>query len=168
MSAGTFFGALIAGDLADWFGRRWTIISGCGIFIIGCVLQVASTDGLGLVSQPLLLSVSSIVAGHKNLQKRDRRLHVTRLSLVDWSLVLVWDSSRRSSFFTCPKSLLEKSEVLSSLATNSASLSVSCWHHVFVTPPRTETTPDRTEFPLPFNSSGRESPLAIVLQKKGR
>lgn len=50
LSAGTFFGALIAGDLADYIGRRWTIISGCGVFIIGCVLQTASSDGLGLVS----------------------------------------------------------------------------------------------------------------------
>ena len=50
LSAGTFFGALIAGDLADWIGRRWTIISGCAIFCVGNVLQTASSDGLGLVS----------------------------------------------------------------------------------------------------------------------
>ncbi|KAJ5566748.1 hypothetical protein N7535_006054 [Penicillium sp. DV-2018c] len=48
LSAGTFFGALIAGDLADWFGRRTTIISGCLIFIIGVVLQTAA-NGLGLL-----------------------------------------------------------------------------------------------------------------------
>ncbi|CAG8949160.1 hypothetical protein HYFRA_00004782 [Hymenoscyphus fraxineus] len=48
LSCGTFFGALIAGDLADWFGRRTTIIIGCGIFIIGVILQTAST-GLGLL-----------------------------------------------------------------------------------------------------------------------
>ncbi|TVY37591.1 putative glucose transporter [Lachnellula subtilissima] len=48
LSAGTFFGALIAGDLADWFGRRTTIIMGCAIFIVGVVLQTAST-GLGLL-----------------------------------------------------------------------------------------------------------------------
>lgn len=48
LSAGTFFGALIAGDLADWFGRRTTIISGCGVFIVGVILQTAST-GLGLI-----------------------------------------------------------------------------------------------------------------------
>ena len=50
LSAGTFFGALIAGDLADWIGRRWTIISGCAIFTVGNILQTASSDGLGLVS----------------------------------------------------------------------------------------------------------------------
>lgn len=48
LSAGTFFGALIAGDLSDWFGRRTTIIMGCVIFIIGVILQTAST-GLGLL-----------------------------------------------------------------------------------------------------------------------
>jgi len=48
LSAGTFFGALIAGDLADWIGRRTTIIVGCLIFIIGVILQTAST-ALGLL-----------------------------------------------------------------------------------------------------------------------
>jgi MFS family permease len=43
LSAGTFFGALVAGDLADWFGRRTTIIAGCGIFTIGIILQTAAT-----------------------------------------------------------------------------------------------------------------------------
>jgi sugar porter (SP) family MFS transporter len=48
LSAGTFFGALIAGDLADWFGRRTTIIIGCIVFIVGVILQTASS-GLGLL-----------------------------------------------------------------------------------------------------------------------
>ena len=48
LSCGTFFGALIAGDLADAIGRRSTIIAGCGIFTVGCILEVAST-GLGLM-----------------------------------------------------------------------------------------------------------------------
>ena len=49
LSAGTFFGALIAGDIADYFGRRITIVSGCIIFIVGVVLQAASYSGLGLI-----------------------------------------------------------------------------------------------------------------------
>ncbi|KAK9479222.1 general substrate transporter [Lipomyces japonicus] len=48
LSAGTFFGSIIAGDLADWYGRRVTIILGCIVFIIGVVLQIASA-GLGLL-----------------------------------------------------------------------------------------------------------------------
>ncbi len=48
LSAGTFFGAIIAGDLADYFGRRTTDIAGCGVFIVGVILQTA-TQGLGLM-----------------------------------------------------------------------------------------------------------------------
>ena len=39
LSCGTFFGALIAGDLADIIGRKWTIILGCLIYIIGMYLK---------------------------------------------------------------------------------------------------------------------------------
>lgn len=35
LSAGTFVGSLMAGDFADFIGRRPTIIAGCVIFIIG-------------------------------------------------------------------------------------------------------------------------------------
>jgi SP family sugar:H+ symporter-like MFS transporter len=52
----TFFGALIAGDVADMIGRRGTVIGGCGIFIIGVILQVASS------TIPLLV-VGRLVAG---------------------------------------------------------------------------------------------------------
>lgn len=36
------------GDLADYFGRRITIIAGCLVFCVGAILQTAST-GLGLM-----------------------------------------------------------------------------------------------------------------------
>lgn len=42
------FGALIAGDFADWVGRRPTIILGCLIFCVGVALQTAVT-GLGMI-----------------------------------------------------------------------------------------------------------------------
>jgi MFS family permease len=48
LSAGTFFGAIMAGDIADFIGRRVTIILGCFIFVIGGILQTAST-GLGVM-----------------------------------------------------------------------------------------------------------------------
>jgi MFS family permease len=54
-SAGTFFGVIIAGDLADYFGRRITIISGCLIFTVSCIFQVAS-NGLGLIVARRLIS----------------------------------------------------------------------------------------------------------------
>ena len=48
LSLGTFLGALIAGDCADYTGRRTTIILGCFIFTVGGILETAST-GLGVM-----------------------------------------------------------------------------------------------------------------------
>jgi len=73
LSCGTFFGALIAGDLADHIGRRTTIIAGCFVFIVGVILQTASTAlgllvagrliagfGVGFVSAIIILYMSEI------------------------------------------------------------------------------------------------------------
>ncbi|KAF9287297.1 hypothetical protein BGZ68_002009 [Mortierella alpina] len=73
LSAGTFCGALIAGDLADFFGRRFTIILGCAVFIVGVILQTASAGltllvigrlvaglGVGFVSAIIILYMSEI------------------------------------------------------------------------------------------------------------
>ena len=73
LSAGTFFGAIIAGDLADFIGRRTTVIAGCGVFIVGVVLQTASESlgllvagrlvagfGVGFVSAIIILYMSEI------------------------------------------------------------------------------------------------------------
>lgn len=52
LSCGTFFGALLSGDLSDWYGRKWIVILGCLIYMIGCVLQmipgVGGIDTLGV------------------------------------------------------------------------------------------------------------------------
>lgn len=73
LSAGTFIGALAAGDVADYIGRRTTIIVGCMIFSVGVVLQVAATAydllvagrliaglGVGFVSAIIILYMSEI------------------------------------------------------------------------------------------------------------
>jgi hypothetical protein len=73
LSAGTFFGAIMAGDLADWFGRRTTVILGCIVYGIGCILQTASSSlgllvagrliagfGVGFVSAIIILYMSEI------------------------------------------------------------------------------------------------------------
>lgn len=57
LSCGTFFGALLAGDVADFIGRRPTIIAGCGIFSVGGILEIAST------SQQALFVLGRLVAG---------------------------------------------------------------------------------------------------------
>lgn len=73
LSAGTFFGAIMAGDLADFFGRRTTIILGCGVFCAGVIMEVAATAyglliagrliagfGVGYVSAIIILYMSEI------------------------------------------------------------------------------------------------------------
>ena len=73
LSCGTFFGAIIAGDVADRIGRRWTIISGCLTFTVGCILETASTTlavmvvgrliagaGVGFISAIIILYMSEI------------------------------------------------------------------------------------------------------------
>ena len=73
LSCGTFFGAIIAGDVADFIGRRITIITGCAIFTIGCILETASTGlavmvvgrliagaGVGFISAIVILYMSEI------------------------------------------------------------------------------------------------------------
>ncbi|RYP47493.1 hypothetical protein DL768_006465 [Monosporascus sp. mg162] len=74
LSCGTFFGALIGGDIADFIGRRPTIISGCLVFCVGCVLQISSTNqevlfvfgrliagvGVGFISAVVILYMSEI------------------------------------------------------------------------------------------------------------
>lgn len=50
LSCGTFFGAVIAGDVADWIGRKWTVIFGCLIYIIGVVIQMITGEGDALAA----------------------------------------------------------------------------------------------------------------------
>lgn len=59
LSCGTFFGALIAGDLADYMGRKWTVILGCGIYMIGVVIQMITGEGDALSA----IVVGRLVAG---------------------------------------------------------------------------------------------------------
>ncbi|KAK3346984.1 general substrate transporter [Lasiosphaeria hispida] len=48
LSCGTFFGALIAGDVADFIGRKWTVIMGCAIYMLGVVIQMLTGIGAPL------------------------------------------------------------------------------------------------------------------------
>jgi len=73
LSAGTFFGAIASGYVADLIGRRTTIIVGCFIYMFGVILQVASVHipllcagrffaglGVGFVSAINILYMSEI------------------------------------------------------------------------------------------------------------
>lgn len=79
LSAGTFFGAIIAGDVAEFIGRKWTVIIGCLIYVLGVCVQVATTPngsalgtmtagrfiaglGVGFESAIVILYMSEIVS----------------------------------------------------------------------------------------------------------
>jgi MFS family permease len=52
LSCGTFFGAIISGDLADMMGRKWTVIMGCCIYGFGVIIQMltgSTADYLGTI-----------------------------------------------------------------------------------------------------------------------
>lgn len=59
LSAGTFFGAIIAGDVSDRIGRKWTVILGCLIYMVGVVIQMLT----GLGDALAVISVGRVVAG---------------------------------------------------------------------------------------------------------
>ncbi|KAL9079211.1 MAG: hypothetical protein Q9157_001880 [Trypethelium eluteriae] len=73
LSAGTFFGSLLGGEISDYIGRRLTVILGCLFYMVGVVLQTASTNvgllvagriiaglGVGVVSTNIILYMSEI------------------------------------------------------------------------------------------------------------
>ena len=142
LSCGTFFGAIIAGDIADFIGRRPTIIGGCLIFIVGCILEVAST-GLGIMVAGRLIAglgvgfISAVVVLY---------MSVCHSTLMRPTLEESDISNRRS--------LPRRSAVLWSPATNSASQSEFSSPIVSSTRPKTAMTQAPTAFPLASNSSG--------------
>lgn len=56
LSAGTFFGALLGGPVADRLGRKFGIIASCLVFCVGVAMQTAAT-------QWALFIVGRVVAG---------------------------------------------------------------------------------------------------------
>lgn len=136
LSCGTFFGAIIAGDCADFIGRRMTIITGCGVFTVGCILETAST-GLGV------MVAGRLIAG----------LGVGFISAI---VILYMSVSQTVSHYAVndqlSNSILRKSPprlfvARSSRDTNFVSPSVSCLPTASCTPLRTVTTRAHTESP---------------------
>lgn len=60
LSAGTFFGAIIAGDVSERIGRKWTVIMGCMIYMIGVVIQMITGVGGDALA---IIVVGRIIAG---------------------------------------------------------------------------------------------------------
>ncbi|KAJ5702798.1 Major facilitator-type transporter ecdD [Penicillium malachiteum] len=92
LSAGTFFGALLGGAVAERIGRRLTIMISCLLFAIGVAVQVAATTvaslvagrvvaglGVGAVSATVILYVSEIAP---------RRVRGLLVSVYQWAITL--------------------------------------------------------------------------------
>ena len=47
LQGGAFFGALGGGPIEERIGRKYALMVGCVIFIIGGIVQVAVTSGIG-------------------------------------------------------------------------------------------------------------------------
>lgn len=56
---GSFFGAVAAFDLGERLGRKWTILLGSSIMVVGCILQVSAFS-------PAQMIVARIIAGIGN------------------------------------------------------------------------------------------------------
>jgi len=59
LSLGTFIGAIAGGDLADFIGRKWTVIIGCIIYAVGVVIQMITGHGDSLAT----IVVGRVIAG---------------------------------------------------------------------------------------------------------
>ncbi|KAH8652119.1 general substrate transporter [Xylariales sp. PMI_506] len=59
LSCGTFLGCIIAGDIADRIGRKWTVIAGCFIYMVGVIIQMITGDGNALTT----IVIGRLIAG---------------------------------------------------------------------------------------------------------
>lgn len=115
LSAGTFFGALIGGDCAEVIGRKWTVIMGCGIYMIGVVVQMITGNGHGLGVIVAGRLIAGIGVGFESA------IVILYMS----EIVSNFRSSRLLMATNWRCSAPRKSEALLFLDTNSVSLSVS-------------------------------------------
>lgn len=151
LSLGTFLGALMAGDCADFTGRRTTIIVGCGIFTVGCILETAST-GLGVMVAGRVICglgvgfISAIVILYMSVSDKPSTCLATECVLT---------AARKSPQRKFVEPLCQD--------TSSVSRLEFCWPTASYTLPKTASTPDPTAFPSPCNFCG-PSFLQRVLQ----
>ncbi|KAL1970729.1 hypothetical protein VTN77DRAFT_4373 [Rasamsonia byssochlamydoides] len=92
LSAGTFVGALIGGEVSERIGRRTTIMASCLFYAIGVAVQTASVNvgtlvagrviaglGVGGVSATVILYVSEI---------SPRKVRGTLVSIYQWAITI--------------------------------------------------------------------------------
>lgn len=140
LSCGTFFGALIAGDVSDWIGRKWTVIIGCLIYMVGVVIQMLT--GIGAPLGPIVAGrlIAGVGVGFESA------IVILYMSEIVGSLLLANECSGTSAN-TTSQSAPRRFAVLSLLATSSASPSVCCSPLASSMEPRAALTPAPTASP---------------------
>jgi MFS family permease len=148
LSAGTFFGAIIAGDVAERIGRKWTVVAGCFIYIIGVVVQMITgpeVDALGAIVAGRLIAGLGV-----GFESAIVILYMSEIVSYSMPALQINRINPNNPSFSAPRKFV----VLSSLVTSSVSPSVSSWLPVSSTRPKAAKIPDLTVSQLRFNSPG--------------
>lgn len=151
LSAGTFVGALIAGDVSDRIGRKWSVITGCFIYLIGVIIQMVTgpeVDALGTIVAGRL--IAGLGVGFESA-----------IVILYMSEIVSFSANVSNKFILILSSAQRESVVPSLLVTSSASPSAFSLPLASSTLPRTATTPVLTESQLPSNSLGVLSSVVV-------
>lgn len=152
LSCGTFFGALIAGDVADFIGRKWTVIIGCLIYIIGVVIQMITGlgDALGAIVAGRLIAGFGV-----GFESAIVILYMSEIVSAECGIFsFSGNPGVRATNVILLHSALARSVAPWSQATSSASPSASCLRPASSMPPRTGPTPAPTASRSPSSLSG--------------
>jgi len=92
LSAGTFFGALCASQLADQIGRRWGLISACLVFTVGVVLQtIAGEQNLFVAGRALAgfgVGILSAIVPLYQSESAPKWIRGTIVGCYQWSITI--------------------------------------------------------------------------------
>lgn len=124
LSAGTFFGALIGGDVAEWIGRKWTVILGTGIYAVGVVIQMCT--GAGNDARGLIVAGRLVAGFGVGFESAIVILYMSEIVSQKACRAPLGGDELTPTRFSAPS----KSVVLSWLATNSVLLLVCYWRPV--------------------------------------
>lgn len=151
LSAGTFFGAIAAGDVAERIGRKWTVIIGCLVYLFGVVIQMITGAGSPLGAIVAGRLISGIGVGFESAIVI---LYMSEIVRLPFLLSLEGPKTQNTNF---RKSAPERFAVPSLPVTNSASLSVFSWPRVLPTPPSAALILAPTAFPSASSLPGVSS-----------
>jgi sugar porter (SP) family MFS transporter len=91
LSAGTFFGALLAGPCGDALGRRWGIVAACAVFCVGIGLQLSlnwAAFVVGRVIAGLGVGLISCLAPMYQSETSPKAWRGLVMGLYQWSITI--------------------------------------------------------------------------------